>query len=327
MLLAPRFWYQKSSLLAYLLSPAALLYRAITLGHRNLYRFGIKKTRHFSIPVIVVGNITVGGVGKTPFVIWLANWLKSQGYHPGIVSRGYGGSANQHPQIVTENSDPHWVGDEAILLRYKTQCPMVIAANRPRAVEKLIADFDCNIVISDDGLQHHALARDVEIVIVDAHRKFGNNFCLPAGPLRESTQRLKTVDFVINNGSANEISEDYFKIAVNDVYQINNLQNKLNLQSFANQRVHAVAGIGDPQRFFQQLKHAGIQIIEHAFPDHHGYQKRDLNFDDNLPILMTEKDAVKCRHFVDDRYWCVPINVEVPQVFIDKLQKSIFEKC
>ena len=146
---------------------------------------------------------------------------------------------------------------------------------------------------------------------------------MPAGPLRESTQRLKTVDFVINNGAANEISEDYFKITLNEIYQINNPQKITTLQSLAGQRVHAVAGIGDPQRFFQQLNNAGIQIIEHAFPDHYAYRQADLNFNDHLPILMTEKDAIKCRDFVDDRYWCMPINFEVPQNLQNKLLKQL----
>lgn len=323
MLVAPRFWYQQRSFLAYLLSPLSWVYCIISVMRRNLYRWGIKKTRRFSVPVIVVGNITVGGVGKTPFVIWLANWLTSQGFRPGIVSRGYGGRANHQAQIVTDKSDPNLVGDEAVLLCQKTQCPMAIAVNRPRAVEKLLATFDCNIIISDDGLQHHALARDIEIVVVDAERQLGNRFCLPAGPLRESTRRLKTVDWVINNGGANEISEDYFTMGLRDVYQINQPEKKLNLQAFVGRRVHAVAGIGNPPRFFQQLKNAGIQIIEHAFPDHYAYQESDLNFNDDLLVMMTEKDAVKCREFANDRYWCVPLSIDISPSLLSKLQKRL----
>lgn len=320
MLFAPRFWYQKSSWLAYLLSPAALIYQLGAKCHRGLYQLRFKKTHQFSLPIIVVGNLTVGGVGKTPLVIWLARWLSSQGFKPGIVSRGYGG-VNQL-QVVTENSDPEFTGDEAMLLANKTHCPVIVAPHRAQAVEKLITDFDCNIIISDDGLQHYALARDIEIVVMD-ERKFGNQFCLPAGPLRESLQRLKSVDFIVNNGGANEITADYFNIQLGSLYQIKSPDKKIDLFSLRGKRVHAVAGIGNPSRFFQQLMQAGIEIIPHPFPDHHRYREQDLNFADDLMILMTEKDAVKCRHFANDRYWAVTAELKISPTFQEKLIQKV----
>lgn len=306
MLKAPKFWYQKRGALAYTLSPLSVLYQAGTALHKSLYRLKIKKIYQFDIPVIVVGNLTVGGTGKTPFVIWLANWLKEKGYRPGIVTRGYGRKASGS-QIVTENLDPKIVGDEAILIAQKTNCPVVVDANRSRSIKQLMTK-SCNVIISDDGLQHHALARDIEIAVVDGDRQFGNGFCLPAGPLRESQQRLKSVDFIIQNGGINP-KDFHFTTEINEAYAIKQPTKKINLKSLSDKPIHAVAGIGNPKRFFHQLKQLGLQVLEHPFPDHHAYHPKDLNFNDSHPILMTEKDAPKCYPWATDRHWVVPLNL------------------
>ncbi len=353
---APKFWYQSPSFYAYLLAPVAWLYRLIVRIRRQFYNWGLKKSHVFSVPIIVVGNITVGGTGKTPLVYWLVNWLKTQGYRPGIVSRGYGGKENRFPQTVTASSDPAAVGDEAVLLKIKTDCPVAVCANRPRAVEKLLAENECTIVVCDDGLQHYALARNIEIAVIDGDRQFGNRRCLPAGPLREPISRLKRVDFVIarthssviarppkqsrklliNSGlprrlaaPRNDVNEAQGRYTLQltplKIYQLKYPDNEISLSELKKSTVHAVAGIGNPQRFFKQLIQLGMTVIPHPFPDHHRYRPNDFNFGDDRMILLTEKDAVKCRSFADDRFWCVIADVELSPEFSEKLLQRLRE--
>lgn len=307
------FWYHKN-LFSYFLLPLSFLYRAIIAARKFLYQIKLKKITKFNVPVIIVGNITVGGTGKTPLVIWLANFLKQQGYKPGIVSRGYGGKSTQYPVIVTANSDPKISGDEPLLIVRNTQCPMVVDPNRVQAVKQLLADTDCNIVISDDGLQHYALGRDIEIIVVDGERKFGNQFCLPAGPLREPISRLSSVDFVVTNGVEQKLIPAAF-------YQVKNPNIVQSIDYFKKKTIHAVAGIGNPQRFFNSLREFGLNIIEHAFPDHYCFQAKDINFGDEI-VMMTEKDAVKCEKFAGDNVWYLAVQAELNEEFIKKLRNS-----
>lgn len=308
-------WYKKN-FLSYLLWPLSLPYRFIVFIRRQMYRFGVKKTTHFSVPVIVVGNITVGGTGKTPLVIALAEQLKQDGWRPGLVSRGYGGSGGRTPKAVFPSSDPARVGDEAVLLAQKTQCPLFVCRDRVAAVAALLRQQDCNIVISDDGLQHLALGRDVEIAVMDGERRLGNGFCLPAGPLREPAGRLKTVNFVVCNGNA-RAGEYEMRLIPGDIYQIIHPDRRLMAHDMKNRTVHAVAGIGHPQRFFNTLRTLGFHLIEHPFPDHHRFQKKDITFEADALIIMTEKDAVKCRTFSDARHWCLPVQASLPSVLME----------
>lgn len=296
-------WYRKSYSFTYLLYPFALIFRLLITVRSFLYRINLLKKVHFTQPVIVIGNITVGGTGKTPFVIWLAEFLKKQGLKPGIVSRGVG-SRNKHrkPRRVMPHDDPRDVGDEAVLITQRTLCPMVVAIDRVQAVKELLAYTDCNVVIADDGLQHYRLARDIEIAIIDGERGFGNGFLLPAGPLREKPARLKRVDFVIEHGKYNEM----YLQGSQAVSLLNSAFHPLN--SLAGKTWHAVTGIGNPKRFFSLLRKEGFSIIEHAFPDHHLYTCKDFDFGDQLPIMMTEKDAVKCKAFADSRFWYLPVD-------------------
>lgn len=317
-------WYRNKNFYAYCLSPLSWIYKAIIAGRRFFYRCGLKKVSHFTVPVIVVGNITVGGTGKTPLVAWLVEWLRARGFKPGIVSRGYGGTATVWPQNVTASNDPHVVGDEAVLLAQHTHCPMVVAPQRVAAVTKLLNDHDCDVVISDDGLQHYALGRTVEIAVVDGVRRFGNGFCLPAGPLREPMKRLKSVDFVVANGKAHN-NEYAMCLYSGDIYNIKDPEKVFDLKSLNNTTVHAVVGIGHPQRFFQQLEAMGFNVIPHEFPDHYSYKASDLEFDDDVMIIMTAKDAVKCRSFADVRCWCLPVEVKMDECFGKELQKKLMQ--
>lgn len=303
MIEAPQFWYQSRSWISWLLIPFSLLYQIAVILRKVIYAIGLKKTRQFSVPIIVIGNITVGGSGKTPLAIWLVNQLKNYGFQPGLVSYGYGGKTKNQPQGVTPNSDPRLVGDEAILLA-RTGCPIVVGVDRPTAIEHLLKNFSCNIVISDDGLQHYSLSRDIEIAIIDSDRRFGNGLCLPAGPLREPKSRLNTVDFLITK-----------QLCPVDIYQLKNPEKKINLEELQGKTIHAVAGLGNPESFFHQLKLLGAKVIKHSFPDHYFYQKQDFQFRDNKIILMTEKDAVKCSQFDDERLFCLSAALEVPEKF------------
>ncbi len=310
-------WYSKSRIL-WLLLPVSLLFWGATTIRRALYRTGILKVSHFPVPVIIVGNITVGGTGKTPLVIWLVQYLKKQGYSPGIVSRGYGGTKSRESRAVTVHSDPAAVGDEPWLLAHRCQCPVVVNRNRPLAVEYLLGNYKCDIVISDDGLQHYALARDIEIVVVDGERRFGNAFCLPAGPLREIKSRLKQVDLIVNNGGPVKGSEHLMRLDGVEVCAVKNSAPIVRhpLSFLKGQTVHAVAGIGYPSRFFKYLKSFGLTIVEHPFPDHHSFMESDFEFENHSsPILMTEKDAMKCQKFAKDNYWYLPVNAFMKHEF------------
>ena len=317
-----RYWYRPSlHWLTVLLLPFSWLFGCCAALRRGLYRYGFLKVQRALVPVIVVGNITVGGTGKTPFVIWLAKFLRQQNYKPGIVSRGVGGLKHNKPHLVTLDNKAAQVGDEALLLAKHGDCPVVICTNRPAAVAYLLKHTDCNVVINDDGLQHYRLARDIEIALVDGERRFGNQQLLPAGPLREPVTRLNRVDFVVVNGG-NE--QDNFRIAftANNLVSLTNPEDKKSLQTFSQQTVHAVAGIGHPERFFNSLKLAGLNVIPHVFPDHYHFNANDIIFADNLPVIMTEKDAVKCRDFVNEKCWYLAINAEIDA----NLQQAILAK-
>ena len=315
-------WYGRHPL-TLLLAPLSWLYLSALACRRFMYAAGILPMTRLPVPVIVVGNLTVGGTGKTPLVIWLARYLQTLAYKPGIVSRGYGGAAQPRAQWVEPGSDPALVGDEPVMLAQRTGRPVVVSPDRVEAAQALLRQTDCDILLSDDGLQHTSLARDVEIVVVDGDRRFGNGRCLPAGPLREPAARLDTVDLVVAGGSAatDEYLMEYTGLPVTSL----DGGRKTELAGFRGARVHAVAGIGYPERFFSMLRRNGIDIREHAFPDHHAFRRADLEFSDCAAVLMTEKDAVKCRHFGLENAWYVPVDVKLPESFERKLRYLLEE--
>ena len=309
-------WYSKSSITAFLV-PFAWVFCLLVQIRRILYRLRIFRTTHLKVPVIVVGNITVGGTGKTPLVIELANLLKEHGYRPAIISRGYGGKARIWPQQVRWDGDPTMVGDEAILIARRTRCPMAVGPDRVAAAQALLKYTDCNVIISDDGLQHYALGRDIEIAVVDGIRRYGNEKCLPAGPLREPVKRVEQVNFRIANGIAgpNEFSMSY---QIEKLHRADDPSVTMELASLKDQTVHAIAGIGHPQRFFDQLRHSGLEIIEHPFADHYPFKREDLDFGELQPIIITEKDAVKCQRFYLHNVWYQPIKAKLDYHFIEQ---------
>lgn len=317
-------WYSEMYLSAWFV-PLSLLYVDAIRLRRWLYRVGVYKTVKLPVPVIIVGNLTVGGTGKTPLVVWLVELLRSQGYQPGVISRGYAGETQISPQTVTADSNPAQVGDEALLLARRCHCPVAVHRDRPAAARHLLANFPCNVIISDDGLQHYALARDIEIVVVDGQRRFGNGYCLPTGPLREPTERLKQVDYVVANGGEAEPGEIAMQCRGETLVNLQTGEHKV-LSAFAVQKCRAIAGIGNPQRFFRQLAAAGLDCETIAFPDHHAFAADDLAFNDERPLLMTEKDAVKCAAFARSNHWYLPISAELPETFAEHLLKLLKEK-
>jgi len=316
-----QYWYSRNSL-AIALLPLSLLFRIVSFLRWFCYRTGICTIYKLSVPVIVVGNINVGGTGKTPLVIWLANFLKKEGLNPGIISRGYGGRAQTWPQQVNIDSDPQLVGDEAILLARRTLCPIAVAPKRVAAATALIQQEQCDLIISDDGLQHYALHRDLEIAVVDGVRRFGNGFHLPAGPLRESEKRLQSVDFIVANGASldNEYAMTLEGIAV---INVRDGQRKRSLFELKGEEVHAVAGIGNPDRFFSYLRFLGMTVIEHPFPDHYAYTQKDLNFNEEQIVVMTEKDAVKCTEYCHANSWYVAVEARMEPEFLNRLRDKI----
>ena len=307
-----RIWYQPNPW-RWLLAPLALCYRWITDLRRLLYRWGIRPVTVLPVPVVVVGNLTVGGTGKTPLVIWLAEELRQRGLSVGIVSRGYGGRAGRWPQAVDANSDPSLVGDEPVMLTRATNCPVSVGPNRVKAARALLAREQVDVLLADDGLQHLALGRIMEIVVVDGERGLGNGLCLPAGPLRERRDRLARVSAVVVNGGdwrPDEGARDTFR-ATMQAQHVSRLTGsaRRSLGSFRGKSVHAVAAIGHPERFFRMLEAAGLKVIAHPLPDHASIDAADLQFDDSRPVLVTEKDAVKCERIAHDDVWSVSVKL------------------
>jgi len=300
-------------------APLSWLYGALTALRRGLYRAGVLRSVRLPVPVIVIGNLSVGGTGKTPLTIALADALRKRGYTPGVVSRGYGGS-EQGPLLLDDAPDPSRVGDEPSLIR-ANGIPVAIGRNRPAAAQLLIA-AGCDVVIADDGLQHYALARDLEVCVIDGVRRFGNGRLLPAGPLREPLSRLRKVSYRVCNGGAVAAGDVPMELQGGMMRAVLDGHSKP-LSEFAGQTVHAVAAIGHPVRFFASLRSQGLEVIEHPFPDHHAFVDSDLSFGDCKPVLMTDKDAVKCRRFAQPHWWSVPVKAVLPPTFFDDIEASL----
>ncbi|GAB4507820.1 MAG: tetraacyldisaccharide 4'-kinase [Sulfuricaulis sp.] len=301
-------WYRKTPL-SILLLPLSWLYCLLILLRRGLYRLGVFPSVKLSVPVIVVGNITVGGSGKTPLVLWLASFLCQKGLRPGIVLRGYGGSAADWPHGVTPQHDPDVVGDEAVLLARQSECPVAADPDRVRGAQYLLREHRCDVILSDDGLQHLRLRRDMEIAVIDGERRFGNGYCLPAGPLREPVSRLRNVFLRVTHGAPQE-NEFGMTLAETGLCRVNAPESYASVGSFKGETVHAVAGIGNPARFFAHLRRLGIETIKHPFPDHYRYVPVDIQFPDNRPVIMTQKDAVKCERFAGDHVWYLAVEAQ-----------------
>jgi tetraacyldisaccharide 4'-kinase len=301
-----RIWYGASPC-AVLLLPLSWLYQAVLALHALPWRLGLSTPAILPVPVIVVGNLSVGGTGKTPLVLWLAERLREAGRRPGILCRGYGGAAVHWPQRVRQDSDPTQCGDEAVLLAHRSAVPVMAGPDRVAAARALLDETDCDVLLSDDGLQHRALPRCFEIVVVDGARRFGNGRLLPAGPLREPLARLSRVDAVVVNGGVGAPGEFPMRLAGDTAHALDEPARRQPLAAFAGRRVHALAGIGHPERFFAHLRAHGLDPIPHPFPDHHRFVLREVSFDDGLPVLMTEKDAVKCSAFALPQGWVIPV--------------------
>jgi len=317
-----QYWYSQNPL-AWLLLPLSWLFCAVAGLRRLMYQKRLLTAYSVKAPVIIVGNISVGGTGKTPLLIGLCGYLARHGYRPGVISRGYGADT-EGEHSITPGDDASVCGDEPLLIRQRTGCPVVVGRDRVAAAQKLLAENTCDVVLSDDGLQHYRLNRDIEIAVVDALRRFGNGFCLPAGPLREPVSRLDRVTMVVHHGDENERYN--FSLRFGDAVNLDTGAHRA-VGSFEGEVVHAVAGIGHPERFFDQLRSAGLNVIAHGFPDHHRYSAGDVEFDDDAPVLMTEKDAVKCGPLLaagqaggtDRNFWAVPVDA----VLSDRLGRDL----
>lgn len=318
----PAYWYGEGRI-PLLARALAAVYAGATCLRRRCYEKGWLRRRHPGVPVVVVGNISVGGTGKTPLTIALVQRLRAQGWTPGVASRGYGRDHPASAVWVEDGSDPARVGDEPALIARHTGVKLRVDRNRAAAARAL-AEAGCDVVVCDDGLQHYALARDVEIEVIDGRRRYGNAQLLPAGPLREPVERAQRCDFrVVNLGSATPSGEGHagsgfgewpMRLLVDHAMPVTGGRARP-LASFAGQRVHAVAGIGDPERFFNMLRGFGIAVVPHAFADHHRYSAADFEFGSRLPVLMTEKDSVKCADLAGDDYFSVPVRAELPEAF------------
>jgi len=290
-----------------------------------MYARGLRKSIRLSAPVVVVGNLSVGGTGKTPLVCWLAVRLTHLGFKPGVVTRGYGGSS-RNPRLVDSADDSELVGDEAILLARRTGVPVAIGRDRPVAAQ-LLVDVGCNVIVSDDGLQHYALARDCEIVVIDGERRFGNGGLLPAGPLREGQGRLAAANAVVLNGGQVPL-DGAFRMRLEAPNAVKLLGGAVQaLEAFAGRSVHAIAAIGNPERFFNMLRARGIDVAGRALPDHAQLRSADICFADELPVLMTEKDAVKCASIAGPQHWYVPVTANfeggASDVLLDIVARAI----
>jgi len=318
-----------------LLRPLASLYCFLSQRRREKLE---KKQQPSSLPVIVVGNITAGGTGKTPLVIYLVRLLKKSGYKPAIITRGYGGNSTQKPQLVTSEGNPVQLGDEPVLMAIRTRVPVIAGADRLADIDFINNQTDCDIIISDDGLQHYRMPRTMEIAVIDAQRRFGNGLCIPAGPLREKPSRLAECDFIVSNGTAmskqttlgkGKILPGEFTMQIQGS-TLHNLftDESQSLADWSGKTVNVLTGIGNPHRFFDTLKKSGLNIAtKHIFPDHYQFQQADLVIDD-IPCIMTEKDAVKCRLLSSDsvpleNLWYLPVEAKLDDDFDYRFLKKL----
>ena len=324
-----RVWYEDAPL-GWVLLPLSGLYWLILLVRKFLYDRGVFKIYKANVPVVIVGNITAGGTGKTPTVLWLVEQLRARGFNPGIVSRGYGGSKANTSMRVEADTDAAVAGDEPVLLARRGKCPVVVDPDRAGAAAMLIED-GVDVVIADDGLQHYRLARDYEICVIDGLRGLGNRRLLPAGPLREGAVRLQDVEQVLVNGelkrdanqqTSAEQNAISFELVATEACRLNGSLGRP-IERFAGTTVHAVAAIGNPRRFFDLLQAQEIQVIEHVFPDHAVLGDADIEFGDDFEVFMTEKDAVKLGRNMKDKFWYVPVDLKMDPVEAAPLLEQI----
>ena len=317
---APAYWYGDASV-PLTARGLSTLYATVTRLRRALYARGWLPRHHPGVPVVVVGNITAGGAGKTPLTMVLVERLRAAGWNPGVASRGYGRDNAGHAAWIERDTAVARAGDEPLLIARRTGVKVRVDRDRAAAARAL-AHAGCDIVVCDDGLQHYRLARDIEIEVIDGRRRYGNGRLLPAGPLRELPGRAAHCDFRIVNGGISGFGEWSMTLLADQALPLAGGRPRP-LSSFAGQRVHAVAGIGDPERFFTMLRELGIAVVPHAFADHHRYSATDFEFGSRLPVLMTEKDAVKCAAFAVEGHFSVPVCAELPEAFwvslLDKL--------
>jgi len=297
----------------------AKIFASLVVARKKIYALGLFKTHKLKVPVIVVGNITAGGGGKTPMVIWLADHLKSLGYKPGIISRGYGGKRKVEPMFVTANANPAATGDEPLLMAKKTQLPVMVGKDRGRAAKSLVQNYPINVLVADDGLQHLALGRDAEIVMLDAKWRTGNHMMIPAGPLREPLERLNSVDLVVFKGYIDQ--QHHYDFTIDGIHQLNHVNVLKDVADFRNKKVVAMAGIANPDSFFSLLSSVGMAIVKQPLPDHHEITAADFEAHQDTMVLITEKDAVKCEGMNLPHVWVVKMKVVMP----DKTKHALNE--
>jgi tetraacyldisaccharide 4'-kinase len=323
-----RIWYERASPPWWLL-PLSLTYGAVAGSRRYLYAKQLRKSTRLPAPVVVVGNLSVGGTGKTPLVCWLVERLIELKFKPGIVTRGYGGTSRA-VRLIDSSDDPKVVGDESILLARRTRATVAIGRDRA-AASQLLVNAGCDIVVSDDGLQHYALARDCEIVVIDGDRRFGNGWLLPAGPLRELPARMRAADAIVVNGGR-ALLDGALSMRLEAKYALTLIGGDAkSLTEFAGSKVHAVAGIGNPERFFNMLRAHGIEVEGHPLPDHANLHAADIFFADDRAVLMTEKDAVKCAAIAGPQHWYVPVSASFDggeaKLLLDVVVKAIAKRA
>jgi len=322
--------WQHPTLLSFVLWPLSLLYRLVFFVRSKCYQWGVFSSYRPPVPVIVVGNLTVGGTGKTPLVIFLVDTLRQLGYQPGVISRGYHGNAPSYPFSVDKDTPVLQSGDEPALIVKRTGVPMVVGPDRQANIEQLLSEHSVNIIISDDGLQHLALQRDIELCLLDKTTETSNTYLLPSGPYREPLSRLKTVDLIIEHCQQCDIAQDQSSNKCFSMFLKASAPKTVaetEQSDFdASKMIHAVAGIGNPQRFFTTCEQLGLQFETHSFPDHHQFQPQDFEFADQRPVLMTEKDAVKCNGFNTDNLWYLPVDAELSTGFSEALSKLLQDK-
>ena len=315
-------------MLSWILWPLSKLTSYVSERRYRNYLTSKPEVDELNVPLVVVGNIVAGGTGKTPIVIWLLEKLIEKGYKPSVVSRGFGGQSNRYPLIIDTQTDSSESGDEPKMIFLNTGVPVCVSPDRVKGIKELVINTDTNIIISDDGLQHYSMPRDVEIAVFDGARGLGNGLCLPAGPLREPKSRLNDVDFILSSNEylKEDIKSEIFSYeAVDFVRSLDGSSIKVSDWPLS-RKINALAGIGNPNKFFDTLRSLGMDPIEHSFPDHYDFMEEDLNFEENLPIVMTEKDAIRSEDLNHLDFWYLRIKVSPPENLLDRILDKIKDK-